>query len=245
MSITRKAIIIGCPDVQGLTYLKGAKSDLTNLEDFLMSDSGGRWFANEIVILENPEVEEVFETINEVSAEYSFVTFAGHGFISAQDNLTYLSVADGDISESDLITNASRQTLFIDSCRGVLSEESEMIKKAMFEEFRKGVTYARDIFDDYIEQCEKGIIKIFSANVDESAGESNIGGHFTLSFIKAAQAWASGKSNENNVLNLKNGFKLAISYMKSNYDTLQNPQLSEGRRMKSFPFAVRNLHLRG
>ena len=52
-SITRKAILIGCPG-SGNNFLRGVAEDLTNMKDFLESDKGGRWFTNEIVTLSNP-----------------------------------------------------------------------------------------------------------------------------------------------------------------------------------------------
>jgi len=57
--ITRKAILIGCPG-SGNSFLRGVAEDLTNMEIYLQSDKGGRWFPSEIVMLTNPSFEKVF-----------------------------------------------------------------------------------------------------------------------------------------------------------------------------------------
>lgn len=66
------------------------------------------------------------------NSDYSFVVFSGHGWINTdEDNTQYLEVADGDISINVLITDADRQTILIDSCRGFLSPLMESFEKGL------------------------------------------------------------------------------------------------------------------
>lgn len=121
--MTRKAIIIGNNTGHGASkFLAGVTLDLQNYRDYLISAGGGSWnfttLGNtEVKILENANRATILAEIRNCNADYSFVVFTGHGYMKSKDELTYICVADGEISEDELRTASSKQSLILDCCR--------------------------------------------------------------------------------------------------------------------------------
>lgn len=239
--MTRKALIIVCPgQANARGYLPGALVDANNYEKFFYSYYGGDWYASEIEVLKNPNVNEVKEKIGEIESDYSFVVFSGHGGTGHADDRMYVDLADGDIQVNQLLTESKRQTLIIDSCRSIFRQilnESEL--KAFADRSMGRVINSRKEFERHLEICEEGVITIYSCARGQAAGEDEeVGGIFSSSLIKAGRNWGNS-SGENHVLDLEDAFKGALQIMNREFVTRQQPELNGGRRYLYFPFAIR------
>lgn len=80
-SVTGKSILIGCP-VGRNSYLHSVVEDLNNMKNFLPSDRGVRWYSNEIITLNNPSLERLFQVVHSTSTDYNFIYFSGFNFTS-------------------------------------------------------------------------------------------------------------------------------------------------------------------
>ncbi len=239
--MNRKALIIYCDDTES-GFLNGPSIDNTNLRNYLTSYCGGNWYENEIKSLNNPTIQQVRNAINLMkNADYSFVVFSGHGWINTdEDNTQYLEVANGDIAINELITDAERQTILIDSCRGFLRPLMESFEKGLSGAVRtySSTTSTRTLFNTLVLKAEEGISVMYSASENQSSVDSPKGGAYIYSVIAVCRNWFVNNKTSN-YLTIKNAHDLAIPFMKSKFITKQKPVMSTDKRMRYFPFAVK------
>lgn len=236
--IKRKALIIYCTDTSS-GELSGPTADNCAIRSYLKSDTGGKWYDDEIISLHNPNVEEVKYTIKTgfVGVDYSFVVFSGHGCIFKDNNLQYIEVIDGDIALSNLITAAPRQTLVIDACRGYFSGPltERMIKSFSVQTSSSDI---RRTFNKAVMEAEKGLSILYSASEDESSVDTSKGGAYIYSLVHVCKKWGSNPDNGNYLLDVREAHIRASKYMKNNFITLQNPEMNMEKRCRYFPIAV-------
>lgn len=123
MNFKRKALLIG-----NSNGLEGVKVDLANFKSFLMSNKGGAWNDDEIVVLAHARLLTLDATIRSIKSDnvdYCIVYFSGHGaYQRATDSRwgeTILELEDGNtIHESKFDGLSQRQLTIIDSCRSVV-----------------------------------------------------------------------------------------------------------------------------
>lgn len=237
----RKALIIFCDNTES-GFLSGPSVDNTNLRNYLTSYCGGDWYDKEIESLHNPTIQKVRNAINLMTnTDYSFVVFSGHGWINTdEDNTQYLEVADGDISINELITDADRQTILIDACRGFLSPLMESFEKGLSGAVRtySSTTSTRTLFNSLVLKAEEGISVMYSASENESSVDSKKGGAYIYSVIAVCRNWFINNKTAN-YLTIKNAHDLAIPFMKTKFITKQKPVMTTEKRMRYFPFAVK------
>jgi hypothetical protein len=236
----RRAIIVYC-DKSPSGDLKGPYQDNIKYREFLQSSLGGHWFDTEISSLRNPTGIEVRRAIQTLfyGADYTFLIFSGHGCIERDSGTQYLEVADGDLSVLELRTNAIRQTLIIDACRGYFSFPVATTKS--FSESISGFTgnmSTRDLFNKAVLAAESGWSILYSADVDQSASDSDDGGVYLFSLLTIAKLWKDD-DREYTVLPLNFAHEIAKNYIPRHYKTIQNPVMEQERRKVYFPFAVK------
>jgi hypothetical protein len=237
----RKALIIYCDNTES-GFLNGPSVDNTNLRNYLMSHCGGDWYENEIRSLNNPTIQQVKNAVNlMINSDYTFVVFSGHGWINVDEDFTqYLEVADGDISINELITDADRQTILIDSCRGFLSPITESFNKGLSGTIRaySSTISTRTLFDSLVLKAEEGISVMFSASENQSSVDSIKGGAYIYSLLSVCRNWFVNNKTEN-YLSIKNAHNLAIPFMETKFVTKQKPVMNSEKRLRYFPFAVK------
>lgn len=237
----RRALVIYCDNTES-GELPGPAADNTNIREFLTSKLGGEWLPNEILSLNNPTIFGVRQAVRDFlsDCDYSFVVFSGHGFIDSHDQQQYVELIDGDIKISELVGNASRQTMIIDACRGFFTRAPQtglMGIRAMSEKSSNNRS-TRLLFDSLVKQCEEGISILYSADVNQSATDSDKGGAYLYSLIEVCRNW--GKTNGgDHVLDIKSAHNAAIPFMKDNFITNQNPVMKDEKRLKYYPLAVK------
>lgn len=185
-SITRKAILIGCPG-DGITsrYLGGVEKDLRNVKNFVMSTKGGSFDEDEVMTLFDPSVDSVLTTIQALCADYVFIYFSGHGF-TRFDKKRMIALRDGNITDLDLLNSSPRQLVIVDACRtqqvipglsGIpLGNESEV------DHYDEASTH--DYFSELIALSPAGKIIVHATQHGKaSIDNSTRGGLFTQAFL--------------------------------------------------------------
>ena len=191
--ITRNAIVISCPG-QGDNYLRGAVKDLENMFNYLTSPRGGAWKKNEIYCLENPSWRETKILLDQCTANYQFIYFAGHG-CSDENQKRYLTFKDQNIQDIKLLTHNQKQLIVIDACRTYYPTISGIPPAEDVYSYFTGETDARKVFDNCIIKSPNGKIIIHATQNNSEASEERYGrgGAFTLSLLHTAINFKTGK----------------------------------------------------
>ena len=237
----RRALIIYCDNTPS-DPLPGPVQDNANYRKFLTSYLGGEWHSSEIRSLQNPtklQVEQARQNFMK-GADYTFTIFTGHGCINQSDNnMQYAELSDGDISIRKLITDARRQAVIFDSCRGLERFESDEIIKSINEDikmFSAGLS-TRQAFDQAITAAEEGLTVLYSSSEDQSSEDSEDGALYLLSLLRVAEEWSNG--TKQGVLDLKTAHENACEYIEDHFLTLQEPVMNTEKRKKYYPFAIK------
>jgi hypothetical protein len=253
--MTRKAIIIGNnTGYNAPKHLSGVNKDLLNYKSYLKSDIGGEWVESEIIIMHNNKKAEIIKVIDSVIADYTFVVFTGHGFISAYDRLTYACVSDGYVSEKDLDTRLSKQTLIMDCCRTVEREQTFALGGRVYENLEKGdvrnlaegartIAYARQIFDSAISQSSLGQCRAYACDVNQTSGDNPAsGGVFSTALMQVGIRFGSTNNYNGAWLAIKDAVASAANNINSDPLTNQNPTFRTipQNMYLTHPFAVTN-----
>jgi len=247
--MNRRALIIFSPNSDPENILVGPNSDNDNYRDYLMSRAGGNWRSSEIVSMEDPDSGQVLAAIRKLTREIDFTLtiFTGHGFVDPSNNVQYLVLNDVSIPIIKLANKADRQAIIIDACRGYYRPYSEEIMKAFSDiyESQVGVTGStRELYDDAVMRADKGITVLYAATESESALDTDNGGAYLLSLLKAAELWEE-KDKSNLVLDLKRAHQIAVNYLQETFITGQTPSMNVEKRKIHFPFSVKFAPLNG
>lgn len=231
--IKRNALIIECSAVAGQEKLPGAIRDADAWRSYLLSNRGGAWSSNEITVLSNPTPQLVRSKISLMTDGYSFVTFSGHGYVSARNKETMVCLQGGDVSEIDLTPTSERASIILDSCRGVVSVALEAIfAEASLRKASEDRESFRILFDRALERAEKGDCRIYGCAFDQAAQENKAGGVFTQALVQSGESWSGS-----GVFSLREAFDEAKRVVARKHPQ-QTPESELGRRLNHFPFAV-------
>lgn len=239
----RRALIIYC-DKTGSGSLIGPVCDNSNFIDYLTSYAGGEWRESEIMSLQNPTSDEVADSVNNFlhNADYTFTIFSGHGFVNTDNNyMQFVELYDKDISILKLKSNADRQTLIVDACRGFYSPTKEALTKGfsdLYENLERSHLSTRKLFDQAVLSAEQGWTVLYAASENESALDTDEGGAYLLSLLKASEHWEQA-DKKNNVLPLNEAHERAKIYLQNAFATIQRPIINNEKRRTHFPFAVK------
>jgi hypothetical protein len=221
--------------------------DLKYFREYLLSNAGGEWEEDEIMDdLINPGSFGVIGNIASINADYSLVYFSGHGGEYRSRN-QIIELADGEFEIVHLKTKSLKQLIIIDSCRVILDEETKkgFKKTAMVKSLDETTNYvlnSKQIFNEYLERCDNGIILLNAALYEQPAGCNQTESYLTSSLILAGEKWndSLGGEEEGQVLDIWNATQNAQDIMNRTFVTDQILDCNVGRRKRSFPFAVRN-----
>lgn len=232
-SVSRKAILIGCPG-SGNSYLHGVAEDLTNMKNFLQSDKGGRWYSNEIITLNNPSFERLFQVVHSTNTDYNFIYFSGHGFTS-QNRKRMLALRDNNIEDLFFINDSPRQLIVIDACRNYVAPGISGIPDLgeQWEHF-DGVYQARIMFDRYIANSPYGKTIIHATQTGHYSYDSSTGGYFTKALLNLSTRVKSDTYKPifiNNVIDV-------LPQVLQRQGNLQVPDIAYSKGQLIVPFAI-------
>ena len=237
----RRALIIYC-DRTHSGNLTGPSHDNENFRNFLTSNIGGDWREDEIISLPNPTSVKVRNTINQFlnGADYTFIVFTGHGGTSTRDNKQYIELIDGDYPLYQLKTNAKRQTVIVDACRGYYTPGFEDLRESRVMNFAIGglPKSTRPIFENGVMMSDEGLTVLYAASENQTALDTNNGAAYLLSLLTVSYDWEY-TDIEYNILGLNVANEMAIDYMNNNFETIQQPTINIEKRKRYFPFAVK------
>lgn len=241
----RRALIIYCDNTHSGS-IPGTIVDELQYRNFLTSNLGGEWYDKEIISLRNPDSKTVRTVIkNFLSiADYSFIVFAGHGYINTSLAVPtqFIELADIDISILDLKTKAKQQTIIIDACRNrrAVSRLRLNTRSKRISENLIGDPYStRKLFEKELRKCGTGISILYAAEPGQFAIDSNVGGAFSYSLIRSCLLWEQKKGNFN-VFNLREAITYTQLLIKKLFLTDQNPCMQANRSgSQYFPLAVK------
>lgn len=244
MSITRKAILIGSPNVKPM--LPGVTQDLKDIKSFLLSNQGGAWQSSEIVTLLDPSPELVKSHLElSKNIDYVFLTCSGHGehrFGKSLDE-TVIYLTDKDVMSINSINPGNkRHFVVVDVCRNLVVI-TEAIKKSFgleaavaLDSARSSINY-RKVFDDAVIDTSEGRVVAYSCDVNQSAGDDGNGGVFTQALLAAPSRFSPKGNYGYGVVNISQAFDFAKNET-NRKNSPQSPVFNAGRRQDFFPFAI-------
>lgn len=232
----KHALIIGCSGFN-LNFLPGVKKDVDSFKFFLISNTGGAWYDNEITSLYNCSLIKINNTIAKLKTElndFVFLVFSGHGEYSIKHNCRKLYVTDKEyIYESDLLDLSNKQITIIDTCAGEEDIMTESIKKISSLESHTDNKYIyRELHETYIKRCSPQEIILYACDINESSIDETNGGLYSSNLIKAAEL-----SKED--LNPLQAHNIASEIVIAKSKRKQNPQyISSVRFGPKLPFSL-------
>jgi len=235
--VKRKALIIGSSPAGD--PLGGVSRDVENWKAFLVSNSGGAWDEDsEIEVIDGElTIARVLEAKGEMSgADYGLIVFIGHGYV--EDDVmglpeTFLIVNDEEVmSERELNPRTPWYMSVMDCCRKYEQvEEVVQVRKAASLEEIAAAPYVRQLFEQTLLRAEKGWVKMYAADLHQSASDEK---SFTHILIQEATKWSAANVG---VLDTKNAYDLV--YKRFEVDNpQQTPIFRAGRRICHFPFSI-------
>lgn len=246
--LKRRAILIGGDDVESEPYRRtpsqGVKADIRAWKEFLLSDLGGDWEDNEILELTDVTADDVKVAVGDAGhSDFSLVAFSGHGSLRKDKwgfDETIMVLKDGQaISERELNTGSPWCVAIMDCCRNHpegAQTATGFSKKAQMESLRAST---RELYDEAILRSERGFVKVYSADVGQSAADKN---SFTRHLIETAEEEIGNCSD--GILTFRDAVRLTAPKMQPLVDEdgllkQWNPVYDGGRRRGHFPFAVK------
>jgi hypothetical protein len=188
LDVVRKALIVVSPDID----IPGVDIDQKSWLLYLNSVAGGAWTPDEIMVARKYTARQLKEQVKWASdCDYSFTAFSGHGYSKSETNIVLCLGRREEIGAHELLTDAEKQTLVLDCCRMPVEVQVEIVEAAPVKPTLEGHverTAARILFDQQIEDCDAGIVRLTGCADNEKAGENETyGGLYTHALIKSGR----------------------------------------------------------
>lgn len=236
----RRALLIGSPGILGTKgYLENmTKNDLNKIKNYLMSNTGGKWYENEILLLDTNDINEVKRYINSVRNEHNdfvFCAFSGHGWYDGNKFSRVFEIGGSDLYESEFRQLSEKQLSVFDSCAKVYELEvlTESIALNSISMERSDTKNYREIYNNEISKCDQQDITLYSSSINEfSNTDENLGGHFIHYLLNV------GASNQMKNLDAIDSFQIAKEKMRKDRRN-QTPSSSFPKSARNFlPFSL-------
>lgn len=239
--MTRRALLIGSPGIPGTKgYLENmTKNDLSKIKNYLMSNTGGKWYEDEILSIDTNNINEAKRYINHVrkeSNDFVFCAFTGHGWYDGNKDSRVFNIGESDLYESEFRQLSKKQLSIFDSCAEVYKPEvlteSTKFEASISMENADTKNY-RELYDNEIIKCHQQDISLYSSSIDElSHTDEDLGGHFIHYLLNV------GASNQIKNLDAIDAFQIAKEAMKKDRRN-QIPSSSFPKSAKYFlPFSL-------
>lgn len=244
-------LIIAYPGIFGAeNYCEGVLRDINNYKDFFMSPAGGGWKDEEIHILDTPTIDQVINAVDYHNLlDYSMIIFSGHGYYDPIEKHTVMEINnDEHLSETALSKVGIKRTIILDCCRVPYSPILESIQELVIKrEASLGFINLQEIREQYenrIMECPKGIVRIYSCDVGETAGDDQReGGVYSWNLLREAKRWSVSNRPLHRLLMEKHIFKflsiVEVHTMVCKNINEQTPRIIKPRTSPYYPFAVR------
>jgi hypothetical protein len=237
----RRALLIGSPGIPGTKgYLRDmTKKDLNKIKNYLISNNGGAWYKEEILMLDTNNIKDVKKHIKSVRSEnndFVFCAFSGHGWYDGNKSTRVFEIGEDSLYENEFRQLSTKQLMVSDSCAEVyketLSTESMQFESSYVIDSADNKNY-RTIYNNKIIECKPQEINLYSSSVDElSQTDDDLGGYFIHYLLNV------GASNQIKNLDAIDTFELAKEKMKNDRRN-QTPSNSFPKSARNFlPFSL-------
>jgi len=237
----RRALLIGSPGLPGTKgYLREmTKNDLNKIKSYLMSNTAGKWYEDEILLVDTNNINAVkkyLESVRNENNDFVFCAFSGHGWYDGHKSSRVFEIGGHDLYESEFRQLAAKQLSVFDSCAEVykpeILTENQRFENSISMDSMDTKNY-REIYNNEIHKCREQAISLYSSSVSElSHTDDNLGGHFIHYLLNA------GRSNQINNLDAIDTFDLAKEEMKKDRRS-QTPYSSFPKSARTFlPFSL-------
>lgn len=237
-NMKRQALIIGSSypkDHQ--KHLSGVSEDILNYQKLLLSANGGAWLEKEIIILRDPSLDDILNSLRyQNGADYALTIFTGHGFIDNRENLLCVNHRQS-LNYKGLYSNAKRHVIIMDACRVDYSYGPTPGLFGLDIEFEhENPITARKIFDAAVARTPHGILAVFSTAANKESQDTEDGGAFTVELMSQTIEW----------LNTRKGscFSMGRAFLNTReglrrYEFPQAPQLQFSNKLLcAIPLAI-------
>jgi hypothetical protein len=249
MGLSRRALLIESSQMQGQPDLPGARLDVQNWRAYLLSDAGGAWNDQEITVLSRPSWADLRVRLDlEATTDYVFMSFSGHGYHRRGDDIdeSLICLTERDeVRVREVNPGNARCTFVIDACRQLVTDEELLERSIIAAMMVKSFALAdrqryRDLFDRAMQNGERGMIRLYSCDIDEAAGESRrSGGYYTSALIGCSVEWQENAAAGHAYYYPTDRAHNCATQRVSMRFPQQHAQYEGGRRNNHFPLAVK------
>lgn len=244
----RLALLIGSPSdsrtPKAGKYLTGVKTDIENMNGFLLSSIGGSWTDKEIKTFPpNPTYEQVLPFLKaSESVDFAFVYFSGHGYTDSNKNprVIFNPSQSPDVIKH-LAVRANRQITIIDACRSypdfVGFDGVPILEGISFP--NPNPVKARAMYDEHISKIQSARVLLFATSEGKTSMDygSDYGGLFSSSLLSVVKAKISKENKP--IFNVAEIFKTAQINTQKN-EPNQRPEIyTSDDKAINLPFAVK------
>jgi hypothetical protein len=227
----RLAFLIGGTYRTSDNDLPGVVADIRAWKKFLSSSFGGSWTDDEIIDLSGKDKAAISVELGRgAGVDYSLVCFSGHGCLVKDRfgfSVTKVLITDRDeMLEYELNPESPWCTMVFDCCRKLPTEEKVAFANETIT--TPWIDDTRTRFEEELRKCERGLVKVFAADVGEAAADNRSFSRVLISVAQNLDNYSDG------VLRINKAVQLAGEAMPKQ----QNPVYEGGRRLRHFPFAV-------
>lgn len=243
----RIAIVIGSGQT-GHPKLPGARLDPGLYSRFFQTPHGGAWLPGEINMLHDPQEHDLDAALAQTAtADFSIVTFSGHGSFDAATQRTSINVNDDfEVPVARLRTHARKQICIIDACRTIVPlRRTAFVDVGGVPSAPPDASYrasCRAFYDRGFREAPDGWLVLFSCSIGQTAGDTREGGVFSRALIDGCAHWAEKAAVPRKTASIAVDTKTALAWatgMVASENPSQQPghwSSPEGLRL---PLAVR------
>ncbi len=215
------------------------KNDLNKIKNYLMSNTGGKWYEYEILLIDTNNIDDVKKYIDIVRKEnndFVFCAFTGHGWYDGYKYSRVFEIGGSNLYESEFRQLSKKQLSVFDSCAEVYKPETltetRKFENSIAMDSMDNKNY-REIYNNEILKCHQQEISLYSSSIDEfSHTDDNLGGYFIHYLLK------TGSSNQVKNLDAIDTFQIAKEEMKKDRRS-QTPTSSFPKSARNFlPFSL-------
>ncbi|HYG51497.1 MAG TPA: hypothetical protein VD905_11375 [Flavobacteriales bacterium] len=232
----KRALLIGAPGGVTSRFLHGVSKDLERFRTFLMSAQGGGWLDEEILEFANPSLNELNEVFHTLHAEYTIVYVSGDGSTDEYGRrLAHLSNGDTFADTDFLILDSPKMLVIMDTNRKAAEEGPKFIPQ-WHKQTEDQLEYSREMYNEWIEDCEEGRLIIHASNSKYEAKDSEDGGAFTSALLYFGIGLKPAET-ECTFASIKRIGDIAVNMVRK-HESPQRPHIAYKKGNARLPFAL-------
>ena len=203
--LTRNVILIN-----GYTKSESEKkSDNDLIECYLnyfKSIAGGVYEDSEIIVLVEPNIDELKVLIQNSKPDFIIIVFIGHG-ATQQGKQLFLTKEGQIIQAGQLVLDVNKHLIIFESCRNITNSLLTINLSDKIPNYKEGGVFrilisrnrARRTYNQHISKCDNGIVVCFACSI----GEEALNFYFSNFLLNISHKWHSDIRNWNQTLGIQ------------------------------------------